>query len=67
MVLYLRSYDVIPFIMSRVGHAFDRRIIAFRAPAGKNNLFLLSADKLRNDVPSLLDGILGLLTEGMET
>jgi hypothetical protein len=66
MVLYLRGYDVIALIASRVGHAFDRRIVAFRAPTAKNNFFLLGADKLRNDVPRLLDGMLGLLTEGME-
>jgi hypothetical protein len=67
MVLYLRGYDVIPLVTSCVSHAFNRRIIAFRAPAGKNNLFLPGADKLRNDVPTLLYGILGLLAEGMET
>jgi hypothetical protein len=67
MVFYLRGYDAIPLIASRIGDTLNRGIIAFRTPAGKNNLFLPGAHKLRNDVPRLLNGMLGLLTEGMET
>jgi hypothetical protein len=66
MVLYSRGYDVIPLIASRAGYALDRRIIAFRSPTGKNNFFLTGADELSSDVPRLLDGMLGFLTEGME-
>ncbi len=58
---------MVALVFPCVGNAFDGEIVALGAAAGEDDLIRLGADQERDALPCLLDGLPGLLSEGVHT